>query len=189
MLFHASPIQGLTELTPHISNHGKPLIYFSQKRENVLVYLSNAVEKCCRESGFIHNGSYYKWASYGFNSQGLLVLDEYWFNATAETYKGAEGYIYSVEENGSFLDFEGIPFAKISEKPVKILSCEYIPDAYDALLQAKEEGKIILTKYEDNSPKKLEWIKKVTLEEYQSEDYGDEYKFFLERKFSDIIKK
>lgn len=43
MLYHASPTGGLTVLTPHVSNHGRPLVYFSKKRENVLVYLSNAV--------------------------------------------------------------------------------------------------------------------------------------------------
>ena len=42
MLYHASPIGELTELRPHISNHGIPLLYFSQKRENTLVYLSKA---------------------------------------------------------------------------------------------------------------------------------------------------
>ena len=29
MLYHASPIGGLIVLTPHISNHGRPLVYFS----------------------------------------------------------------------------------------------------------------------------------------------------------------
>ena len=43
MLYHASPIGGLTELRTHISNHGIPLLYFSQKRENTFVYLSNAM--------------------------------------------------------------------------------------------------------------------------------------------------
>ena len=56
MLYHASPIGGLTELRPHISNHGIPLLYFSQKRENTFVYLSNAVEKYCRETGFAKSG-------------------------------------------------------------------------------------------------------------------------------------
>lgn len=103
-----------------------------------------------------------------------------------ETYKGQAGYIYSVEENSDFSDLEGIPFAKISQKPQKVTDCEYIPDAYNALLQAAEEGKIVLTKYEDNSPKKLEWIRKATLEEY-NKDCGEEYKFFLEKKFPSII--
>lgn len=34
--YHASPIGGITRLKPNISNHGIPLIYFSQKRENTL---------------------------------------------------------------------------------------------------------------------------------------------------------
>ena len=42
MYYHASSIGGITRLEPHISNHGLPLIYFSTKRENVLVYLSNS---------------------------------------------------------------------------------------------------------------------------------------------------
>ncbi len=35
--FPASPIKGIEILEPRISNHGVPLIYFSTKRENVLV--------------------------------------------------------------------------------------------------------------------------------------------------------
>ena len=50
--FHASQIKGIQVLEPRISNHNLPLIYFSGKRENVLVYLSNAVEKTCKEKKF-----------------------------------------------------------------------------------------------------------------------------------------
>ena len=49
MYYHASPVGGIRQLEPRISNHGVPLIYFSRKRENVLVYLSNAIEKYCRD--------------------------------------------------------------------------------------------------------------------------------------------
>ncbi len=45
MFFHASPVEGIKRLEPRVSNHNIPLIYFSSKRENVLVYLSNTVEK------------------------------------------------------------------------------------------------------------------------------------------------
>jgi hypothetical protein len=55
--YHASPIKDLKILEPRISNHGVPLVYLSKKRENVLVYLSNAVEKYCKETGFVHEGS------------------------------------------------------------------------------------------------------------------------------------
>lgn len=41
MYYHASSVKGIERLEPRISNHGIPLLYFSKKRENVLVYLSN----------------------------------------------------------------------------------------------------------------------------------------------------
>ena len=64
--YHASQVDGIFILEPRISNHDVPLIYFSKKRENVLVYLSNAVEKYCKENGFKHEGNYLKWGPYGF---------------------------------------------------------------------------------------------------------------------------
>ena len=183
MLYHASPIPGIKTLTPHISNHGKPLIYFSSKRENVLVYLSNAVEKCCREGGFPHSGSYHKWGSYGFTKDGLLQLDEYWQNATQETYKGVSGCIYTVSEE-HLTPMSDIPFAYTSATPVPVDFCEFVPDAYQALLSAAEEGKIILTSYEQNSPRMLDWIKKTVTEEYESSVNSPEYRFFLKSKFN-----
>lgn len=60
MLFHASPIGEIEILQPYISNHDIPLIYFSRKRENVLIYLSNAVEKYCKETGFNYSGKWTK---------------------------------------------------------------------------------------------------------------------------------
>ena len=47
--YHASSVKNINELEPRVSNHNIPLIYFSNKRENVLVYLSNAIEKVCKE--------------------------------------------------------------------------------------------------------------------------------------------
>ena len=43
ILYHASQIVGIKILEPRVSNQNIPLIYFSGKRENTLVYLSNAV--------------------------------------------------------------------------------------------------------------------------------------------------
>ena len=57
--YHASPTKDLTTLEPRISNHGVPMVYLSRKRENVLVYLSNAVEKYCKETGFEHVGKWW----------------------------------------------------------------------------------------------------------------------------------
>lgn len=50
MYYHASQVTDVKELIPHVSNHNKHLIYFSSKRENVLVYLSKAIEKLFKEN-------------------------------------------------------------------------------------------------------------------------------------------
>lgn len=97
MFYHASSAKGIKTLEPRISNHGMPLIYFFQKRENVLVYLSNAVEKFCRKTGFVHSGTWHKWATCGFDKDGIQTLDEYYQNAPEETYKGVQGCIYYAE--------------------------------------------------------------------------------------------
>ena len=56
MFYHVSKTADIKVLEPRISNHNLPLVYFSTKRENVLVYLSNAIEKYCKETGYVHNG-------------------------------------------------------------------------------------------------------------------------------------
>ena len=52
MYYHASPVEGIKQLEPRVSDHHIPLVYFSTKRENTLVYLSNAIQKYCKETGF-----------------------------------------------------------------------------------------------------------------------------------------
>ena len=45
MYYHASQVEGIKQLEPRVSDHHIPLVYFSTKRENTLVYLGNAIEK------------------------------------------------------------------------------------------------------------------------------------------------
>lgn len=186
MYYHASQVPNLTELTPHISNHGKSLVYFSTKPENVLVYLSNAIEKYCKETGFEHNGIYKKWASYGFENE-VLCIEEYYPNAAIDTYKGVCGYIYSSSHVDSIEKQSDIPFAFTTEKNVKVNHCEYIHDAYDAIIEAVNKGRIILRKYEDNSKEKLDWIKAAVKNEYATYSNHPEYRSFLQAKFADFL--
>lgn len=82
MYYHASQTKNIKVLEPRVSNHNIPLIYFSSKRENVLVYLSNAIEKFCKETNFNYNGIYSKWGPYSFTKDGIIQLEEYYPNAT-----------------------------------------------------------------------------------------------------------
>ncbi len=183
MLFHASPTAGIQVLEPRISNHGTPLVYLSDHRENVLVYLSNAVEKFCRESGFPPRSSYRKWGSYGFGVDGLLKLDEYWPNATRETYEGVSGYVYAVEGGDDLKSLADIPHAYVSSEPLRVAECEFVPDAYQAMEKAAAEGKLRLSFYEDNSRAMLEWIEKSVRQEFEEAKGDTEYQEFLKAKF------
>lgn len=181
MYFHASQTAGIEYLEPRISNHGTPLIYFSAKRENTLVYLSNAVEKCCRETGYVHRGKWTKWASYGFTKDGILLLQEYYPNATIDTYKGVSGYIYSTSSAADMEKQTDIPFAFVTKNRTKVENVEYIPDAYDAIAEAAGRGEIVLQKYEELSESFRQQIRDMIIEDYETA--SPEYKHFLLTKF------
>ena len=135
MYYHASSIGGITRLEPRISNHGIPLIYFSQKRENVLVYLCNAIEKFCKETGF------------------------------------------EVQ----------IPDAATSSEPVTVTGVEYVPDAYEAILEAERKGLIRIERYEEMSEEKRAWLERTIRKEYEDAEESPDYRYFLEHKFPECI--
>ena len=187
MYFHASPIGGITVLEPRISNHGVPLIYFSKKRENVLVYLSNAIEKYCRETGFPYSGVWKKWGPYGFDKNGLLRIEEYYPNALKSAYKGVSGYIYSAESIVES-DFDiHIPDAAVSVAPVTVTASEYVPDAYAAILQAEKNGLITVLRYGDMPEKMKAWNQRTILKEYAEAEDHPEYRHFLKGNFPDLL--
>ena len=187
MYYHASPIGNIQQLEPRISNHGVPLIYFSKKRENVLVYLSNAVEKYCRETGFAYGGRWQKWGPYGFTKDGIQRLEEYYPDALEKTYKGVSGYIYraeSITDSGFALQ---IPDAVTSSEPVDVSGMEFVPDAYEAILEAEKSGLIRILRYEQMSEAMRAWNRRTILEEYEGAADHPEYRHFLRGNFPHII--
>ena len=188
MFYHASPTGGITCLESRISNHGIPLVYFSRKRENVLVYLSNAVERYCRETGFAWEGRWSKWGPYGFGKDGRMRLEEYWPDALIGTYRGVSGYIYSadaVPDPGPALE---IPDAVTSRAPVKVRGAEFIPDAYQEILRAEKLGLITILRYGEMSAKTREWLARTVRAEYESAADHPEYRHFLSGRFPSVIK-
>jgi hypothetical protein len=187
MYYHASPSGNIHTLEPHISNHDIPLIYLSKKRENVLVYLSNAIEKYCKETNFEYCGKWQKWGPYGFNQDGTQRIEEYYPNALVKTYRGVSGYIYSANniiDSGFQIQ---IPDAATSSVPVTVDSCEFIPDAYEAILDAEMRGLIAILRYEDSSDSQLEWIKRTIRIEYDNGFDHPDYRHFIEGCFPAII--
>lgn len=184
MYYHASQVGGIRVLEPRISNHNIPLIYFSLKRENVLVYLSNAIEKYCKETGFVHNGKWHKWATYGFEADGTLRLDEYYPNAIKDTYKGVSGYIYSAENVCVNEDSVNINRAVTTSQPATVTDVEFIEDAYDKIIRTAEKGLIKIRRYEDLNDKMLSWIENTIRNEYNEAENEPDYRYFLKAKFS-----
>ena len=182
MYFHATNIKDLRTLKPHVSSHGKAWVYFSTKKENVLVYLSNPVEKYIKEKHNRALSEYVKWASYGFSKEGLIRIEEYYPNATEETFKGVSGYIYQVKDLKEPQPLKGIKDVYITQEEVKVEACELIIDAYEAILKAEKEGKIEIQRFENQSDKKRETIKNMIINEYQNTEKAD-YKEFLLDKF------
>lgn len=185
MYYHASQTANITVLEPRTSNHGVPLVYFSRKRENTLVYLSNAIERFCRETGYVHTGKWTKWGPYGFKN-GILQLDEYYPNALEDTYRGVSGYIYRaacIQEAGQDIN---IPDAAVSTGPVAVDGAEFVPDAYEAILDAAHRGLIFIRRYE-NLPESMHvWIRENMQREYDTAGEQPEYRYFLENKFDFI---
>ena len=182
MYYHASNIGGLKVLKPHISNHGKSWVYFSSKRENILVYLSNAVEKHIKDK---HNRAlkkYEKWASYGITEDGRVRIEEYYPNAMIETFKGASGYIYSVNNIADPKPLRGIKDVYVTQDEVNVDAYEYVADAYEEMIKAEQQGKIVIERFETITDKKREWIEKSILNEYNNTD-NEDYKEFLLDKF------
>ena len=187
MYYHASKTPDISILEPRISNHEKPLVYFSDRRENVLVYLCNAVEKYCNENGFSYDGVWSKWGPYGFDEDGILRLEEYYPNAIEETYKGCTGYIYTssfILDHNYKLD---IPHTFVSSIPVKPFSCEYVYDAYEEIKKAAKKGLIRISLYKDFIANKKAWLERTIKEEYEKATNHPEYRFFLKGKFADIL--
>lgn len=187
MYYHASSIKDIKELEPRISNHGKPLIYFSKKRENVLVYLSNAIEKYCKETNFYYDGIWQKWASYGFNKDGRQRIEEYYPNALEKNYKGVSGYIYMAKDIEEAEFQTQIPDAATSSKPVNVSDVEFISDAYEAILEAERNGLLTIDRYEEMTEARKEWLGKTIKKEYDSAVEHPEYRHFLKGNFSDIL--
>ncbi len=115
-------------------------------------------------------------------------MEEYYPNALINTYKGISGYIYSAEtivESDFALQ---IPDAAASSIPSDVTGVEFIPDAYEAILQAERDGLITILRYEEMSEAMREWNARTIKEEYEKAVDHPEYRHFLRGNFPDVIK-
>lgn len=185
-LYHASKIKGITELDPTKTADGK--LWLSGKRENVLIYLVNAVEKCWLEYGNSPKELYSKWAPYGFTKDGIFNFEEYYPDALERVYKGESGYIYVIDVEENYVTCSpAIANAYMIDKKVPVSSVEQIKDVYEEFKKEIALGNISYHKYCEISEKGIKWIEKTVKNEYNNKKIKDDYKLFLETTF-DFLK-
>ena len=142
-------------------------------------------EKYCRDTDFGHTGRWEKWGPYGFDLDGVQRLEEYYPNALEETYAGISGYIYGAEPANT-APVSDVPFAVTSEEAVAVVSCEFVPDAYEAILRAEREGLLRILHYAQTGEPFRAWIWQTMKHEYENAEKQPDYRHFIKGKFGII---
>ena len=123
-----SPVGGLDELKPFLSEHGKPYIYFAT---NPLVALLYAVKPVPKPFSFY---------PYGFDNNGNVVYSEYFDNAFYQLYKGRAGYLYECNNLKNTETPTQINCAYTCTEAIKVDKVTEISDLYLFYKEQEEKG-------------------------------------------------
>lgn len=126
--YHGSPIPGLTELKPSISEHDEPYVYFTLNPLVALLYAVKPVPKPF---------SYYP---YGFDEEGKLVYSEYFENSFKILYEGKTGYLYECNDIINPKPLASIKDVYISCDTEIISNVKVIPDLYAYFKEQEKLG-------------------------------------------------
>lgn len=151
-LYHGSPKAGLQELQPAASS-------LADKKER-LVYLTSLPT-----AALFYGVRCFEY-TYGYNWKdgvpGGLHYIECFPNALYTLYGGKTGFLYSCEAEG--LAATQKPNEYVSSQPVPIARCQEIPDLYEALLEAEQQGRLEIFRYETLSQKMLMRIEQTAIQ-------------------------
>jgi hypothetical protein len=176
--YHGSSIKGLKKLSPHLSEHKQPYIYFTTNPVVATFYMVHIVERP------------YNWFPYGFTQSGIPIYTEYYSNAMADVYSGKAGYLYECNKVDNIQNPTTISCAYVCETSVLIDKCTEIGDVYDAFLEYEKQGELIIQRYETLSQKMLETINLMVQSEIKENNLKSNpnlsYSLFLKKHFLDI---
>ena len=139
--YHCSPTPGIRILEPRSPGwFDKPKgVYMATLLPTVLFY-------------GVQNFEY----AYGYTKDGRLYYEEYFPHALEILYGGKAASLYTCAPDS--VASTRIPYEAVSEKPVRVLSEQRIPDLLEALLEQEKRGNVTLFHYEDLSKSGLSWI-------------------------------
>lgn len=144
--YHGSPIGGLSELKPSLSEHNKPYIYFAT---NPLVALLYAVKPVPKPFSFY---------PYGFDKNGVVIYSEYFEDAFSHLYKGKIGYLYECDDLKNANNPTNICCAYTCTEPIKVKNITKIPDLYAYFKQQEENGLFKIKPKKDISDKEIAFV-------------------------------
>lgn len=134
MLYHVSPIPGLTVLQPQISSHGKAYVYAVEQLATGLLFGAPK-----DDFDFLMD----------CDEDGTPVVYECYPNALEEKYCGKRCSVYEVNEDGFQRGITGWEPELVCETSVPVQREVQIADLYVRLLQEQEQGQLILYRYND----------------------------------------
>ena len=146
IFYHGSPVDGLSELKPFLSEHDKPYIYFSTEPLVALLYAVKPVP---------NPFSFYP---YGFDKDGCVVYSEYFVNAFYELYHGKTGYLYQCDDIESAENPTVINCAYVCTRPVKVDRLTVIPDLYTFYQKQADKDKFRVKTRSEISEKEMSYV-------------------------------
>lgn len=151
--YHCSPIAELKVLLPQ-----KPESF----KKPSAVYMTTLLPMALMYS--VRNYEY----SYGYTKAGQIYFEEYFPNALEILYGSRRASLYLC--NPESIELTKIPNEVFSSQAVPIIGETIIPDAYEALLEQERLGALIIHRYNELSPKNLNWILKAEADEIRKND-------------------
>lgn len=182
-LYHGSNIGNIKVLEPRQADHDRPYVYMTTIDVAAAFYLCNAVEKP------------YYWFPYGFDKDSdIPVYHELYPDALRQVSEGISGYIYEVEADDSqVIPFKNIPCARLTTKPIEVVRCTGIENAYELFLEYIRQGKMRLGRFEDKTEQQLNWWYSALVDYMKEKDMiknpDCSYAVFVKDKFPQVWEK
>jgi hypothetical protein len=131
-VYHASPIQGLTQIIPHVSTHGQSWVYATDHIAVAAVFLGRLGGDFTCASGLVSGNPY---------------LCERFAGAVDRRYGSVAGSLYTLPGDGFLSEQTSYSKDLICSQAVKPLEEIRVANAKDYLLQLASDGKIIIHFY------------------------------------------
>lgn len=177
--YHGSPVGGLTQLEPFLSEHSEKYVYFAT---NPLVALLYAVKPVPKPFSFY---------PYGFDSDGNVVYSEYFKNAFEILYKGKKGYLYECDNIPDAEQPTQINCAYTSRDTVKVDRITETTDLYEYFKAKEKEGVFRTKPFGEISENEMNYVledMRNAFEKYNLKSNPDNHmRIFIERYFPTLL--